>query len=99
MSDKVENRNRAVLDAALTAAESHGYRAFTRQQVADIAGVATGSVNNAFGTMDALRDAVMSVAVDRGLVAIVAQGLADRHPAAIAAPGDLKQQALAQLAA
>ena len=99
MSDKVENRNRAVLDAALTAAATHGYRVFTRQQVADLAGVATGSVNNAFGTMDGLRDAVMAAAVDRGLVAIVAQGLADRHPAAVGAPPDLKQQALAQLAA
>lgn len=99
MSEKVENRNRAVLDAAVKLAQSRGYRTITRQQVADEAQVAVGSVNNAFGTMDGLRDAVMAAAVDRGLHVIIAQGLADRHPAAVAAPTQLRQEALASLAA
>lgn len=99
MSEKVENRNRAVLDAALKLAATRGYRNLTRQQVADEAQVAVGSVNNAFGTMDGLRDAVMAAAVDRSLAAIIAQGLADRHPAAIAAPAQLRESAAASLAA
>ena len=99
MSEKVTNRNRAVLDAALRLAGQRGYRNFTRQQVAAEAGVSAGSVNNAFVTMEGLRDAVMAAAVARGVVAVVAQGLADRHPAAIAAPAAVKDLALACLAA
>lgn len=99
MSEKVENRNRAVLDAALRLAGQRGYRNITRQQVADEAQVAVGSVNNAFGTMDGLRDAVMAAAVERSLPEIVAQGLADRHPAALNASAELRGAALASLAA
>lgn len=99
MSDKVENRNRAVLDAALALAERHGMQAVTRPRVAGESGLSTGTVSNAFGTMDALRDAVMAAAVEREIVVIVAQGLAERYLAAMNAPADLKQRALEKLAA
>lgn len=99
VSDKVEDRNRRILEAALSLAGERGYRRVTRSDVADRAGVATGSVNNAYGTMDGLRDEIMRVAVERNLAAIVAQGLADSHPAARAAPQSLKDSALASLAA
>lgn len=99
MSDKVEDRNRRILEAALSLAGERGYEKITRQDVAERAEVATGSVNNAYGDMAGLRDAVMNAAVGRGLLAIVAQGLAARHPAACAAPQALKDSALASLAA
>lgn len=99
MSDKVEERNRRILDAALALAGERGYKNVTRDDVAAVAGVATGSVNNAYGTMAALRDAIMAEAVSQKLLAIVAQGLADAHPAARSAPPELKQSALASLAA
>ena len=99
MSEKVENRNRAVLDAALRLAERRGYRAITRQQVAEEAGVAVGSVNNAYGTMDGLRDAVISAAVARHVFKVVAQGLIDQHPAALNAPEELRAAALQAIAA
>jgi AcrR family transcriptional regulator len=99
MSEKVTNRNRAVLDAALRLAALRGYRNITRQQVADEAQVAVGSVNNAFGTMDGLRDAVMAAAVAGERYEIIAQGLADRHPATTNLPPSVRQQAFASLAA
>lgn len=99
MSDKIEERNRKVLEAAISLAGEVGYSKLTRDEIAERAGVAAGSVNNAFGTMDELRDAVMAEAVGRGLLAIVAQGLAASHPVARAAPQDLKDSALASLAA
>lgn len=99
MSDKVEERNRRILDAAVTLAGERGYEKITRDDVAAAAGVATGSVNNAYGTMGELRDAVMAAAVERQLASIVAQGLAARHPAALAAPPALKDSALRSLAA
>lgn len=99
MSEKVENRNRAVLQAAVELANERGFANITRDLVAERAGVAAGSVNNAYGNMDGLRDAVMAHAVDERLVAIVGQGLAAGHPAARNAPDDLKRDALASLAA
>lgn len=99
MSEKVENRNRAVLEAAIALAQERGFANITRDLVAERANVAAGSVNNAYGNMDALRDAVMAAAVERKLVDIVGQGLAVGHPAARNAPEDLKREALARLAA
>lgn len=99
MSNKVETRNRSVLEAAVALASERGFRNYSRSEVARRAGVADGGINWAFGTMDGLHDAVMRTAVERELLAIVAQGLALQHPAACAAPPDLKASALASLAA
>lgn len=99
MSGKVAERNRRILEAAAQLAAERGYTNITRAEVAERAGVADGSVNNAFGTMDGLRDAVMQKAVADHHAGIVAQGLAARHPLAVAAPQWLKDQATAALAA
>jgi AcrR family transcriptional regulator len=99
MSDKVQERNRRILEAALALASERGYERITRSDVAERAGVADGSVNNAYGTMEGLRDAVMEAAVTRGIVAVVGQGLAAGHSIARGAPADLKQAAVAALAA
>lgn len=99
MSEKVEKRNQRVLEAAVTLASERGFRNYSRSDVARLAGVADGGVNWAFRTMDGLHDAVMQAAVERELLPIVAQGLALQHPAACAAPADLKNSALASLAA
>lgn len=99
MSEKVEKRNQRVLEAAISLASERGFRKYSRSDVAQLAGVADGGVNWAFGTMDGLHDAVMRAAVERGLLSLVAQGLALQHPAACAAPPDLKNSALASLAA
>lgn len=99
MSDKVESRDRKILEAAVELAATRGYERITRSEVAAHAGVATGSVNNAFTTMKGLRDAVMRHAVEGSVLAIVAQGLATGHPVARAAPKELKDSALRSLAA
>ena len=99
MSDKVEDRNRRILEAGVALAGERGIQRVTRDEVAERAGVATGSVNNAYGTMGDLRDAIMVEAVQRELIPIVAEGLAMRHPAACAAPQALKDSALRSLAA
>jgi len=99
MSDKVRERDRRILNAALQLAAERGFSRITRSDVAALAGVAVGSVNNAFGDMAGLRDAVMQRAVDTRHAGIVAQGLAAGHPVAKAAPELLRQQAAAALAA
>ena len=99
MSDRVEERNRRVLETAIALASERGFANLFRGDVAEKAGVATGTVNNAYGDMDGLKSAVMAAAVERGLLNIVAAGLAERHPVARAAPAETKQAALDRLAA
>jgi AcrR family transcriptional regulator len=99
MSDKVETRNRAVLVAAVALSQEIGYANITRDAVAERAGVAAGSVNNAYGTVADLRDAVMAHAVENELLGIIGSGVANGHPAARAVPAELQQRALAALAA
>ena len=87
-------RHAKILDAAIQESLAVGFRNFTRRNVAARAGVAVGSVNHAFGTIDALREAVLKTAVSRELTPIIRQGLADEHPIAQSAPPGLKQLAL-----
>ena len=74
-------RTSALLDVAVQQAQRHGWRALTRDQVAEAAGVSTGLVSARLGTMDALRRSVMRAAVQRRIVPIVAEGLLarDKH--------------------
>lgn len=99
MSDKVQRRNAAILEAGVALAQSIGWRKFNRNDVAAKAGVAAGSVNNAFGTMDGLHDAIMEQAVARSIATVVAAGLAEKHPTALAVPQSLRAAALGTLAA
>ncbi len=86
-------RKAAILEAAISLAETEGYQWITRDQVAQAAAVGAGSVNVAFGTMRKLKQEVLRQAVHRRIPAIVAQGLADQHPIAKDAPSDLKEEA------
>ena len=91
-------RRASVLTAALVEAACAGYDKFTREAVAARAGVSDSSVNHEFGTMDALREAVMAEAVEQGHLVIIAQGLANAHPLARAAPEHLRLEAVRALA-
>lgn len=88
-----------ILDAALTLAAANRYDRITRLDIAFGAGVSPGRVSLLAGNMDGLRDAIMTEAVRVDNAAVVAQGLADKHPAAMGASDELKQAALATLSA
>jgi AcrR family transcriptional regulator len=93
-----DRRRETILNAATLLAQRVGFGRLTREIVAAEAGVAVGSINHEFGTMDALRDEVMQVAVEHRHLGVVASGLAQRHPIACDAPEELKQEALTVLA-
>jgi len=95
MAKILVDRDKRILDAAIAAAEEHGYQWITREDVAARVGCSVGSVSKAFGPMIELKRAVLRAAVERGLASIVSQGLADRHPIATAAPAHLKKEAVA----
>lgn len=92
-----DHRNTAILEAAIAEAEEKGFTGVRQAAVAKRAGVAKGGVINAFGTMDALKTAVMEEAVARFMPKIVAAGLALGHPVAQSAPADLRAAAAAAI--
>lgn len=90
-------RDALVLEAAVAEALAVGYQWITRDDVAARAGVSNATVSNAYGKMTDLKRTVLREAVRRPVLAIVAQGLADRHPIALDAAPHVKEQALATL--
>lgn len=95
----VENRESVILDAALTFARLRGYRNITRAEVAKAAGVAEGTVNLAYGTMDELKAEVIRWAIRHEDAELVMQGLAAGDFNAKNASPSLKKRALAALGA
>lgn len=91
-------READLLHTALQYAITVGYRNVTREALASCCQVSAGTISRYFGPMDELRARLMRAAVARGVVDIVAQGLAAGDPLACAAPQELKAAAIAQLA-
>jgi len=87
------DRKAAILEAALNLAQLEGYPHLTIQRVARVASVSPSLCSHYFWTVEVLLDAVMTEAVRRKVLSVVAEGLAHRHPVAIAAPSALKQAA------
>lgn len=95
----IENRDERIISAALQLAEADHYNFITREGVALAAGVSPATINNVYGTMVGLKRAVLTAAVERRVVPVVAQGLGDRHQIVMDAPEDLRREAAAYLVA
>ncbi len=93
----IEDRDSRILNAAMECAEADGYQWITREQVAAAAGVSVGTINTAYGTMRELKRAVLTAAVERRNLALIAQGLADRHSIVMEAPEALRREAAAHM--
>lgn len=94
---KPAERRLEILEAALTAAQQHGWARMTRDHIAHHANTSPGLVSARLGTMDAARTLVMRLAVKRGVARVVAEGLAMQHRDALRAPDELKAAALQAL--
>lgn len=93
-SPALQSHRAKLLDVAVRLAEHQPFHAITRNQLAVEAGVAQGIVSAAFGGMEGLRTALMQRAVEEPLLRLLASGIASMHPVAMAAPPELRQQAL-----
>lgn len=91
-------RRAQILAAALQAAETHGYRNLTLQQIASAAGVSKGLPMVYFGTMTALRRALMREAVKVSNLKVIAQGIVADDPHVRKASPELRARALAAIA-
>lgn len=83
-----------ILQTAYKMAQRDGFASLTRDGVAAEAGVAMGSVNHHYGTMQVLRDAVMQRAVEEENIAILLSGLANGNEIAKTAPKELREKAV-----
>ncbi|MGJ0509088.1 MAG: TetR/AcrR family transcriptional regulator [Methylocystis sp.] len=92
-------RRGELLDIALDMAESLGLEQIRRDDIAKKAGVANGLVTHYFSTMTQLKRAVVRAAIERKILPVIAQALALKHPEALKAPDELRNAALASLAA
>lgn len=98
MANVIEERDARIMAAATECAMDAGFQWITREEVAARAGVSVGTVNTAYGTMNELKRAVLRRAVETENLAIVAQGLADGHEIARAAPAHVRAAAAAHIA-
>jgi hypothetical protein len=87
-----------ILYHAMRMATRGHYRKITRDALAKAAGVASGTVSYYY-SIPQLRNAIMREAVEFEIVAVVAQGLADKHRIARGAPQALKDRAAKLLTA
>ena len=87
-----------VLDAAIATAKTMGYYAIRREDVASRANISPALVSHYFGTIEELRALVLKTAIKRGVLDILAQGLARKDPMATNAPQHLKDGAVSYLA-
>lgn len=90
-----KDRTKLLLDVALKLAAQYGWRAITRRQIADEAEVSPALVSARLGTMDAMRRSVMRRAVATQTLPVIAEGLLARDPAALKAPEELRNRAVA----
>lgn len=90
-------RHRRILTTGLALAGASGLANLTRAEIAICAGVAAGSINAAFGTMDALKRAVVVHAVELRDLPIIAQAVALKSYDDLI-PGDIRQEAACSLA-
>lgn len=86
-----------ILQTAYKMAQRDGFASLTRDGVAAEAGVAMGSVNHHYGTMQSLRDAVMRQAVESEELDLIAQGIALGDPIAKSVDIDVKLKAVDHL--
>jgi AcrR family transcriptional regulator len=92
-------RKSQILDAAMALAAEIGYQKVTREAIAVRAGCAPGLVSVYFGNMNDLRRSIISAAIARRDLKVLAQGLAAGESKAKRAPEELKQQAVQLLMA
>ena len=95
--DDTTVRSDQILDAAITLAVAFGYDKVTREQIAMTADCSVGLVSKYYGTMLQLKRAIVSAAIVRENLTIIAQALVDNHTKVKSAPDELKRRAMSHV--
>lgn len=86
-----------ILQTAYKMAVRYGFNTLTRDNVAAEAGVAMGSVNHHYGTMEALRDAVVEKAIEEKNANIIVCAMAMNNGVIAITPKAVIKEALGKL--
>lgn len=89
----MSNKSR-IMDVAYKIADERGFGALLRDDIAEEANCATGSVSYHFGNMQILKDKVVEHAVQQENIKILSAALADGNTVARSAPESMKRAAL-----
>ena len=93
-----DERYHHILEAALRLAQSKGsYRALTRGNVAEAAGVSSGLINHYYLLIELLRLEVLTLGIQRGDLQLLAEGLVAGEPVAQRAPLEMRARAAVAL--
>lgn len=87
-----------LLSIAVDYAARYGIEKVTRDVVADVAEVSTGSVSYYFGDMRKLRAEVVKRAIETENLNVIAQAVAMRHPKTVNMNDQLRRRAVQSLA-
>ena len=82
------------VESGLRYAEQDNYRRVPIRKICADHGKSHTLIFHYFGTATGFQDAVMNLAVSCKSITVVAQGLADRNPIAMAAPEELRRAAI-----
>jgi DNA-binding transcriptional regulator YbjK len=78
-----EFRRQAVLESAIMVAQRDGWQAMTRGSIAELSCISAGLVSYVLGDMSFIREMVLSGAIGREIVSIVAEALTAGDPMAL----------------
>ena len=92
-----EVRSQLIIDAGLRVASVHGWRAVTREKVANEAQISPAMINIRFSTMAQLLRSVMRKAIEDKMLHVIAQGYAAGDPTALKIDDELKRLAFSSL--
>lgn len=91
---KAADRREHILEVACGLAESTHYREIRRHHLVEACGTAAGNITRVMGGMDGLRDLLVEFAIRHGRHHVVAQAIADKHPATLSLTSEQRAQAL-----
>lgn len=78
-----------ILAAGIELAKTRGYRSVLKRHIAETLGCGMGTVNFHWGTMAALREAILATAIAQGNKLIIMQAVGLRDPAVYRENGQL----------
>lgn len=90
----IYTKREAIAHAIELAHELGGYTRVTRELLSKKSGMSEGQISNIFGTMIQMRRAIVSAAIAKNDLIIIAQGIVAGESKAVSLPTELKRQAL-----
>ena len=94
---KKEDRENELRAAALAVAKKVGYKAITREMVAEQGGVSAGLISHTFGDMEVLKQAVLAEACKIPILPLIVEGVLHRDTLARRTAKKYKDEIIALL--